>query len=366
MSALESAPAEPGWPVVGHERAIAMLRRSISASRLSHAYLFTGPPGTGKRTLAIAFAMALNCQAAESSIQNSTAEVRPDAPCGLCSACQRILHGAHPDVVEVSLETQAQALAQAAGKGKAAPPKELRIDTIREMQATVGLLPHSGRWKVYIVGDADRLNDEAANCMLKTLEEPPAHTILVLLASDEASVLPTISSRCIQVPLRAMSGATVKESLVTRWGVEDTDRAELLAALSGGRLGYAVNLSRDTGALDARREHLQELTLLGKANIADRMDAASRYARQFTDARPALYSMLDTWESWWRDVLIVSAQAGELAANRDQMQALAASARRNSPQRAAEAIELIADTRKQLLENVNPRLALESLALGMP
>lgn len=360
MFSTQTPTQEAAWPVIGHERAIAMLRRSIRTGRLSHAYLFTGLPGSGKRTLAIAFAMTLNCQSTEPS-----SDVPPDAPCGLCSSCQRILHGAHPDMVEVSLETQAQALAQAGGKGKTAVPKELRIDTIREMQATVGLRPHSGRWKVYIVGDADRLNDEAANCMLKTLEEPPQHTILVLLASDEAAVLPTISSRCIQVPLRALERSRVEESLRERWGVDDPDKAKLLAALAGGRLGYAVSLLGNGSALESRRAHLQELAILGKANVTDRMEAAARYAKQFTDARSELYAMLDAWESWWRDVLVMTSDARELVANVDQMQALGSTAARTSPERAAAAIRLIAETRQQLMENVNPRLALESLALGM-
>ncbi len=349
------------WPVIGHERAIAMLRRSIRDGMLSHAYLFTGPQGTGKRTLAIAFAMTLNCEAGDPSIESS-----PDLPCGLCSSCQRILHNTHPDVVEVSLETQANALAQSSGKGKVAAPKELKIDTIREMQANVGLRPYVGRWKVYIIGDADRLNEEAANCMLKTLEEPPQHTILVLLASSEDAVLPTISSRCIQVPLRALSRTRVKESLQQSWGVEDGDKAELLAALSGGRLGYAVGLLGDGSALDSRRSALQELALLSKATVSDRMEAAARYAKQFTEARSALYTMLDTWEAWWRDVLVVGARAEELTANIDQSQAVASSANRNTPGQAAAAIRLIAESRQQLMENVNPRLALESLALGMP
>lgn len=353
---------DPSWPVIGHERAVAMLRRSISKGRLSHAYLFTGPQGTGKRTLAVAFAMALNCQSGDPS-----AETSPDVPCGLCSTCQRILHASHPDVVEVSLETQAATLAQAGGsKSKAAAPKELRIDTIREMQANVGLRPYIGRWKVYIIGDADRLNEEAANCMLKTLEEPPQHTILVLLASNEAAVLPTISSRCIQVPLRSLSRARVKSSLQELWGIEDAEKAELLAALSGGRLGYAVSLAGDGSALETRRASLQELALLSKAHVTDRMEAAARYAKQFTDARAALYAMLDTWEAWWRDVLVVGANAQELAANVDQRGAATSSAGRNSPTRAAAAIALIADTRQQLMDNVNPRLALEALALGMP
>jgi len=304
--------------------------------------------------------MTLNCES------SASVDSFPDAPCGLCSTCQRILHGAHPDVVEVSLEIQAQTLAQSSGKSKGAAPRELRIDTIREMQATMGLSPYSARWKVYIIGDADRLNDEAANCMLKSLEEPPRHTILVLLASDVSSILPTISSRCIQVPLRGLRREEIARSLQTRWGLDDTERADLLAALAGGRLGYAVEMSSDNETLSTRRTSLQELTLLSKANIADRMEAAARYAKEFTDARSELYAMLDTWETWWRDVLVAGAGAKELVANVDQLQALGASASRHSPSSAAAALALLADTRQQLQENANPRLALESLALRMP
>lgn len=360
MNPLVSTVQEGSWPVIGHVHAVAMLRRSIRDGRLSHAYLFTGPQGIGKRTLAVAFTMALNCQA-----HQGDGDQVLDVPCGLCSSCQQILHNSHPDVVEVSLETQAAALAQTS-KGKVAAPRELRIDTIREMQANVGLRPYSARWKVYIIGDVDRLNEEAANCMLKTLEEPPQHTILLLLASNEAAVLPTISSRCMQVPLRTLSKETVSRSLREVWNVEDTDRTDLLAALSGGRLGFAVGLLGDGSALDARRTALQELAILSKATVTDRMEAAARYAKQFTDARQSLYTMLETWESWWRDVMVVGATASELVSNVDQLKALASSASHRTPAQSASAIDLIARTRQELMENVNPRLALESLALGMP
>src|SRR5438552_7192268 len=219
------------WPVVGNERAVSMLRRSIRTGLLSHAYLFTGPAGVGKRTLALAFAATLNCQAAPPE-----GSAVPDAPCGLCSSCSRVARGEHPDVMEINLETQAAALAEEGGN-KSTPPKELRIDTVREIQRTVGLSPYSGRWKVYIIGDADRMNEEAANCLLKTLEEPPAQTILILLAPDESSVLPTIASRCTIVSLRLLPRELAARSLEARWGAE-RETAEKLAALSGGRLGW--------------------------------------------------------------------------------------------------------------------------------
>jgi DNA polymerase-3 subunit delta' len=271
----------------------------------------------------------------------------------------------HPDVVEVNLETQARALGETAGKGKVTPSKELKIDTMRQIIATVGLSPHSGRYKVYIIGDADRLNEEASNCMLKTLEEPPAHTVLVLIAQDEGLVLPTIASRCLHIPLRPLKGDVVASSLVRVWGA-DPDEAQLLAALSGGRLGLAVRLLHDREAMARRRDSLQKMSLLNNASVADRIGAASEWAKCFTDARSDLYEMLDTWETWWRDVLMVGASAVELVANTDQLPALKSVASRVPLSTAVEAVALIQRTRQQLNENVNPRLALESLALNLP
>src|SRR5437762_1090942 len=267
-----------GWPVIGHDGAIAMLRRSIRDDLLSHAYLFTGPAGIGKRTLALAFAMALNCEA-----DPLEGERWPDVPCGLCASCSRTLRGEHPDLTEVNLETQAAALADEGGKSKSGPPKELRIDTIREMQHTVGLSPYSGRWKVYVLGDADRMNEEAANCLLKTLEEPPSQTVLILLAPDESAVLPTISSRCIQISLRPLSRQLIASSLVDEWGAE-REQAEKLAALSSGRLGWAVTMLNNPAGLALRGAALEEMAMLSGSSMLDRINTASKYAKKFTDA----------------------------------------------------------------------------------
>jgi DNA polymerase III subunit delta' len=356
---MKSTPeqAQWGWDIVGHERAIALLRGVLRSGHPPHAYLFTGPEGTGKRTLAVAFAMALNCQA-----EAPDGMAWPDQPCGLCSACSKVARGSHPDVVEINLQTQAAAEGT---RGKTGSAKELKIDAIRELQAGVGLSPHSGRWKIYIIGDADRMNEEASNCLLKTLEEPPDHTILMLLASDESALLPTISSRCFAVPLRTSARTSVANALQDRWGAEE-EQAELLAALSGGRVGSAVEMLGDRESLARRKRALEELTLLSGAPISERINVATKLAKMFTDARAELYEMLDAWEGWWRDVLLVSASASELAGNVDQMPTLNSVARKYGVQKAAGAIQLIHATRRELLENVNPRLALEALALGLP
>ena len=354
----ENQQFDSGWPLFGHTKAVQMLSRSLRSGHVSHAYLITGPPGVGKRTLAIAFAMALNCEAADPPLGTF-----PIEPCGLCRSCGQILRGAHPDVAEIDLQVQAAALND--GRSKQASPKEIRIDLVRELQASIGLQPYSGRRRVYIIGDADRLNEEASNCLLKTLEEPPAQAVLLLLAPDELSVLPTISSRCLHIPLRPLPLKAVEVALVERWNAPE-DEAGLLAALSGGRPGRALALLRDRDAPDRRKLALERVALLSGSSISERISLAADLAKLFTDTRVELYEMLDTWESWWRDVAVVGASASELITNRDQSQALVSSAKRVGVQQAAKALELIDETRLQLQENVNPRLAFEALTIGLP
>lgn len=349
---------EPGWRVVGHERAVLMLGNSILNQRLGHAYLFTGPQGIGKRTLALEFASALNCLAGNGPNGSTRGQ-----PCHLCQSCTRIARGSHPDVVEISLERQG--LVESDGRAKTATPKEIKIDAIRGLQATVGLNPHSGAWKVYILGDAERLNEEASNALLKTLEEPPSSTVLLLLALDTEAVLPTIASRCFHVPLRPVRRAAIAAALMSMHGFE-RDKAEMLAALSGGRPGAALSLASAPDALDKRPAALQKLAAISGAHRVERVNAASDLAKMFTEDRRGFYDLLDHWESWWRDVVAVSSSQPSVAINVDQAPALRAAAERISTYAALNAVKLVEQTRLQLMENVNPRLALESLTLGLP
>jgi DNA polymerase-3 subunit delta' len=150
-----------------------------------------------------------------------------------------------------------------------------------------------------------------------------------------------------------------------RWHAEQ-EQADLIAALSDGRLGTAVGLLSRPEALARRKTALEQAAVLVGASVLDRVAVATRLAKQYTDDRPALHECLDVWEGWWRDVMAVGAGANELAAGIDQAGAIASTARRISPARAAAAVELIQSARRQLQENVNPRLALEALTLGLP
>ena len=184
------------WGIIGHEWAIEFLRRSISRGRTAHAYLLSGPAGVGKALLALRLAQALNCETGG-----------PD-PCLACRACKRIERGNYPDVRIGGMAAQAAGLKPE----DAARQKELKIDTVREWQSDINLRPYEGRRRVFILHDAEKLSDAAANAMLKTLEEPPPYATLVLVANTAGDLLPTIVSRCQPIKLRPVPRAQVAAS----------------------------------------------------------------------------------------------------------------------------------------------------------
>lgn len=319
------------WQVVGHEWAVELLECSLANGRTAHAYLLLGLPQIGKTTLALNFAQALNCQ-------------DEGKPCGQCRSCLKIAHGNHPDVRVIE-----------AGNGT------IKIDQVRTMQREVVLSPHEGRWKVYVIRQMERATAEAANCLLKTLEEPPAQVILVLTASDMDQLLPTIVSRCQVLNLRPPSVLLAQEALEERWGVEP-ERAKLLARLSGGRLGWAVRASEDEAILRKRERGLDEmLELMGQGRV-ERL----RYAQRLSQTPDALREVLDLWLSWWRDLLLIKGGSSAEVTNVDREAALCSQAQGYSLTQVRDFIEDLRAAVWQLEHNVNIRLTLEVLMLSLP
>ncbi len=319
------------WQVIGHEWAVGLLRRGLTNGRVAHAYLMAGPPQIGKRTLALNFAQALNCLGQE-------------VPCGECLSCRKIAHGNHPDV----------RLIEATGAS-------IKIDQIRAMQRAVSLSVHEGRWKVFILLGMERATTEAANCLLKTLEEPPSRVILVLTATATEALLPTIVSRCQVLQLRPLPIEMVQEALERRWGVE-AERAELLARLSGGRLGWAVMASADEAVLRQRESRLEELRGLLRQGRVERLNYASRLSR----APEAMREALNLWLSWWRDLLLIKGGCSAQIANIDHQDILHAQAREYTLPQVKGFLRDLQAAVQQLEDNVNPRLALEVLMLHLP
>ncbi len=331
------------WQVVGHDWVVTLLKKSISTERVSHAYLFTGPPHVGKRTLALNLAQALNCQDQEK-------------PCGQCVSCRKISNGVHPDVRVIDRQYQAHLREETL-----AQQKELRIDTIRTIEEEVSLKPFEGQRKVFIIREAEAMTSEAANCLLKTLEEPPAHAVLLLTASDTRLLLPTIVSRCQVFVLRLVAMVVIERELQSRYGL-DQERATFLARLSEGRIGWAITASQDSAVLEQREERLKQLLALPKMGRMDRLD----YAQQLSHQPHLIRGVLELWLGWWRDLLLIKGGCGGMIRNVDLRIPLEEQASRHDPKEIFWFIKAMRETVRQLEDHVNPRLGLEVLMLDLP
>ncbi len=232
---------------------------------------------------------------------------------------------------------------------------------MRTLRHEAALSPLEGRWKVYIIQQMEQATAEAANCLLKTLEEPPSSVILVLTASEAEALLPTIVSRCQVFNLRPLATETVQESLQERWGV-DAERAQLLARLSDGRLGWAVAASQDNTILVRREKHLDEMVeLMGQGRV-ERLE----YAQQLSSNPEATPELLHLWLSWWRDLLLKASGSSAGVINMDRENTLKNQAQRYSLGQVRNFVEALRTAVWRLEHNANTRLTLEVLMLSLP
>ncbi|MDP3046128.1 MAG: DNA polymerase III subunit delta' [Chloroflexota bacterium] len=331
----------PGhWPIIGHEATVALLRHGLAAGRVAHAFLLTGPPAIGKFALASAFAQALNC----------TGEA---APCGQCRACRLIGQNRHPDVRVIQMPDD---------------KREIGIDQIRTVLHEASLKPYEAAWKAYIVRDAETMSEEAANCLLKTLEEPPPQVILMLTAPTPEALLPTLVSRCQPIPMHPLPISQIETALQAQFGC-DPQRAGLLARLSIGHMGWAIQAAGDQTILEGRQRLLDRLAGFSRATRVDRLAFAAeqgqRYGKDMSE-RESVHAVLDLWSTWWRDLLLANAGCQDMMVNADRAEALQRETRRYSLAQVRAFLESLRATGQQLRQNVNPRLALEVLVLAIP
>jgi DNA polymerase III subunit delta' len=265
----------------------------------------------------------------------------------------------------IERETLAHAYLFSQGEGlakeDAARQKELKIGTVRAWQQDIALRPYEGKRRVFILHDAERLNEEASNAMLKTLEEPPLYATLILVANS-AELLPTIVSRCRALRLRPLPRRQVAEALRTR-GLT-ADDAELLAAWSGGRIGWALGMLDNPDALQARHEQLAALIELGTQPPSTGFRWAEQRAKEYRGGEQAtVFAWLELWQSWWRDVLLTAAGCHEAVINVDKRAELERSARGRDIEQVHRFTVRLSEAAKQLRENANPQLVLENLIL---
>ena len=326
------------WQIIGQPRAVSLLQHGLQAGRLSHAYLIVGPPHVGKMTLALNMAQSVNCE-------------QEFAPCIECNSCIRISANIHPDVEIIGL----------ASEGKA----EIGIGQIRDLQANAHLPPFEGKCKVFIVDGAERLSSEAANCLLKTLEEPLPRTLFVLLTARENQLLPTVVSRCQRIELRPIPHDLIREILTTSYQVPD-EKAETLACLAKGCLGWAVSSAQDETTLQVRSTRIDTLIDISQANLERRLSYAAELAAEYSKSHLQVEETLTLWLGWWRDLLLVKGGSPESIVNIDYQTTLVRDSNNYELEQIAGFIHHIQDTSNKLSQNVNPRLALEVLMLSMP
>ncbi len=332
--------------ILGHQRVQSVLSRAIDGGRLHHAYLFTGPEGVGKFTTAQTLAATLNC------------ERRPAdtfAPsCGQCSSCRRIASRQHPDVLFI----------EPTGKSV----RLIKIDQIRQLQKSAASSPYEGRFRVVLIDDAHLLREEAANALLKTLEEPPARTILLLVTDQPHRLLDTIISRCQRVRFGSLSLETVADALpklLTQADPEagdfDADSIDptlfpVAAGYGEGSLGRSLAMLK-SGMLAERQEFLEQMLGLDPRSPIAWLNAA----KDLADSGSGFQEKLDVLTVFFRDMMLFKRTGTDRLVNQDLHELIARIEPRFSMEALLTTLDALMSARRRLRGNVNSQLLAEEL-----
>lgn len=328
MSGHEEQSTFRRWSdVVGHRETIDAFARATAQSRLHHANLLVGPAGIGKRQLAFALATQLHCVAVSEDGE----------ACGDCTQCRLHIRGEHPDFVLLAPEG-----------------RFIKIDAVREMQKQTRFRPYSAKRRVVVIDDAETLREEAANALLKTLEEPGGETLFLLLAAEANRLLPTIRSRCQPIRCAPLTLDETRAVLAR----ESVDVDETVARLSYGSPGRAIALGQ-SGVLGERRSLVD-----GLLSLADR-DASMpiRVAEQWATSRDEVDARYEALIWIARDVVLAAVDEHERIANRDLLSEISECAAIVGSVRGAQLCDMIESSRLRFLGNGNPRMLFESLLI---
>ncbi len=358
-------------------RAQRLIQRALSGGRIPHAYVFHGPNGVGKETFARGLAALLMCA-------KPASRRAPDLPefaggrghvrdaCGTCDQCRLVAAGTHPDLHLIYRQLKDfhpdSLVRDRVGR-------DIGVEVVREfVLGPVAARPTMATVKVFIIREADRITPQAQNALLKTLEEPPPGTFLILLAASLERLLPTTCSRCQVIPFAALPIPFVAERLLELRTDLTAEHADLFARLSAGSLGAALLMAEDS--IQDYNDRL--LTLLAKIAPGDALSASKALQDEAKSLGPRFHQrdgelteteslrrgvklLLQLAATWYRDVALASLSADDLIANRLHQGLVAAAARNRSAAAAAVGIRAIARAEEQLDQNVNVPLCLDAL-----
>lgn len=318
--------------IVGHEQMIEHLKNAIQSNKVSHAYLFQGDPGSGKGMAADAFAMTLQCESSGT-----------DA-CGNCHSCKQAASRNHPDIIYVTHEK----------------PNSIGVDDIRsQLVGDVMIKPYNGKYKIYIVEEAEKMTPQAQNALLKTLEEPPAYAVILLLTTNASLLLDTIRSRCVLLNLRPVPDEQVRRYLMEHLEIPDY-QADICVAFAQGSIGKAVSLasSENFNAIKASAMHL--MGTIKDKDINDVINMVKEVQQYKVDIR----DYLDILAVWFRDVLYFKATRDvDGVIFKDQLKNIRKNASTSSYEGLEQILKAIQTAKTRLDANVNFDLTMELLFL---
>ena len=328
--------------MMGHSGAADMLRKQIANGKLRQAYLFTGPTGVGRRTLALRFAQALNC----------TQPPAPGEACGKCQACRQIERMQYADLTVVQAEDGGV----------------LRVKQIRELQHALSLSPYSGNYRIALLLRFEEANVNAQNAFLKTLEEPNPKVLLLLTANDPENLLPTITSRCELLRLRPMAVDDLVGILESQENLS-REKAQLIAHISNGRPGFAKRLAGDAEMLDRRNQWIGDLLTLLPAGRVERFHYSEKITRigkkDRGEAKRILLEGMAYWLSFWHDVLLIGTKSGAHITNIDLQKSVFHTVEAVTPGEAADAMSALEHAIKRI-QKANLQLMLDNILLDWP
>lgn len=318
--------------IIGQEQIKEHMQNVLSTGKVSHAYIINGEKASGKEFIARVFAMALQC------------EKEGVEPCQECHSCRQALSDNHPDIIRVTHEK----------------PNTISVDDIRtQVNNDVAIKPYSSPRKVYIINEAEKMTVQAQNALLKTLEEPPEYTVILLLTTNVNSLLPTILSRCVILNMKPVADELVKKFLMHEMEVPDY-KAEVCVAFARGNIGKAKALASSEDFENVKAEALSLLKYIQDMELNEMIAAI----KKITEYKLEINDYLDIIAIWYRDVLLFKAtnDVNHLVF-REEIQALRRTAQRSSYEGIETIIEALEKAKRRLDANVNFELTMELLML---
>lgn len=323
----------PGFKdIIGHEQIIEHLQNAITMDKVSHAYIINGPDKSGKMMLAEAFAAALQC------------EKGGNEPCQECHSCKQAAGHNQPDIIYVTHEK----------------PNTIAVDDIRtQLNNDIGVKPYSSTHKIYIIDEAEKMNQQAQNALLKTIEEPPAYAVILLLTTNAAAFLPTILSRCVTLNIKAVQDEKIKKYLMSDYQIPDY-QADICAAFAQGNVGKAIRLASSDDFNEMKSSALQLIKRLNEIDLYE-MTAA---VKQISEYKLEINDYFDLMMVWYRDVLYFKA-TGDVNGLifKDEVYDIKRQAEKSSYSGVEVIIEALQKAKLRLNANVNFDLVIELLLL---